>query len=277
MSALQIFPWLVALSLSIGAAFPVFAEELTVKLGVTDSVHSTRLNEDRALIVHLPPDYETSGGSYPVLYLLDGDRDAMLEALAATANLERHKFMPEIIVVGIANVDRDRDMMPLSTKQYTVAKPGAEDFLGFIGDELIPYIEKKYRTRGPRVLCGESLSGLFTLYAFLTKPALFDAYIGRSSGWLSDMNDYFTSLADRAFHRPQAYQGKVAFMSMSLMDSYDPDKVIHRQMLKFNERVKRQLGERVRYEYVTYEAYPHVPYPSLYDGLRFVFQSPAKK
>ena len=267
----------VAWSLLLGAVLSVHAEDVIVQVGVSDSVHSTRLNENRALIVYLPPGHESSGHSYPVLYLLDGNRDAMLEALAATGSLERNKFMPEIIVVGIANVDRDRDMMPLSTKQYTVPKPGAEAFLGFIGDELVPYIDQKYRTRGPRLLCGKSLSGLFVLYAFLTKPALFDAYIGRSAGWLGDMNDYFTGLTERAFQRPQDYEGKAVFMSNSLMDIYDPDKVVHRQMLVFSDRVRKQLGDAVRYQYATYDSYPHVPYPSLYDGLKFVFQSPVKK
>ena len=276
MSSYRVASLLIVLSFLLGAVLSIHAEDVTVKLGVSDSVHSTRLNEDRALIVYLPPRYESSGHSYPVLYLLDGNRDAMLEALAATGSLERNKFMPEIIVVGIANVDRDRDMMPLSTKQYPVPKPGAEAFLGFIGDELVPYIDQKYRARGPRLLCGKSLSGLFALYAFLTKPALFDAYIGRSAGWLGDMNDYFTDLTDRAFQRPQDYEGKAVFMSNSLMDSYDPDKVIHRQMLVFSDRVRKQLGDAVRYKYVTYDSYPHVPYPSLYDGLKFVFQSPVK-
>lgn len=277
MSSRNICSWLLGLSLSLGACCPTHAEDVTVTLGATDSVHSTRLNEDRALLVSVPPGYKNSGLSYPVLYLLDGNRDAMLEALSAIGSLGRNKFLPEIIVVGIANVDRDRDMMPLSTAQYSVPKAGAEEFLNFIGDELIPYIDQKYRTRGPRVLCGKSLSGLFTLYAFLTKPALFDAYIGRSAGWLGDMNDYFIKLTDRAFQRPQDYKGKAVFMSNSLMDNYDPDKVIHRQMLVFSDRVRKELRETVRYGYATYDTYPHVPYPSLYDGLKFVFQTAVEK
>jgi len=57
------------------------------------------------------------------------------------------------------------------------------------------------------------------------------------------------------------------------MDRFDPDDVIHRQALAFSERVAAQLGERVRYKYEVYETHPHVPYPSLYDGLRFVFET----
>ena len=248
------------------------AQDVNVKVGVTDSLRSAVLKETRPLIIYLPPGYETSDKRYPVLYLLDGNRNAMLHAVAVMTTLRSNNSMPEIIVVGIDNIDRDRDMMPLSTKQYQVRNPGAAAFLGFIGDELIPEVDKKYRTDGHRVLSGSSLSGLFVLYALLTKPQLFDSYIGRSAGWLGDMNDYFTAIADNAFRQPEAYNGKVIFMSMSLTDRFDPDKTIHRQMLAFSKRVKKHLGQKVRYDYVTYDRYPHVPFPSLYDGLAFTFQ-----
>jgi hypothetical protein len=91
------------------------------------------------------------------------------------------------------------------------------------------------------------------------------------------MNDYFSALTDAAFQRADQYQGRVIFMSMSLMDTNDPDQIIHRQMLAFSQRVAVQLGERVRYKYEIYGVHPNVPYPSLYDGLRFVFETSASR
>ena len=214
---------------------------------------------------------------YPVLYLLDGGINSVLEGVSAMNKLRGDKFIPEMIVVAIVNTDRDRDMMPLSTKQYSVPVAGAEKFLSFIGDELIPRIENKYRTNQQRILCGKSLSGLFTLYALLTKPQLFESYIGRSAGWLGDMNDYFTTLTNKAFQKPDQYKGKKIFMSNSLIDNYDKDHVIHKQMLEFFKKVKAKLGDRVQYKYVTYKNYPHVPFPSLYDGLKYIFEANTKK
>ena len=158
-----------------------------------------------------------------------------------------------------------------------MAVAGAEQFLSFIGDELIPQIDKKYRTNQHRILCGKSLSGLFTLYALLTKPQLFDSYVGRSAGWLGDMNGYFARLTDKAFQQPDLYKGKKIFMSNSLIDNYDKDHVVHKQMLEFSEKIKAKLGDRVQYKYVTYNNYPHVPFPSLYDGLKYIFEAAAKK
>ncbi len=255
----------------------IYGQDINIKLGFTDSIQSAILKENRQIIIHLPDDYDTSRKMYPVLYLLDGGSSSVLEAVSAMNKLRGDKFIPEMIVVAISNTDRDRDMMPLSTKQYTVPVAGAEQFLSFIGDELIPHIEKKYRTNQQRILCGKSLSGLFTLYALLTKPQLFENYIGRSAGWLGDMNDYFTTLTDKAFQQPDQYKGKKIFMSNSLIDSYDKDHVIHKQMLEFSEKVKAILGNRIQYKYLTYENYPHVPFPSLYDGLKYIFEANTKK
>jgi predicted alpha/beta superfamily hydrolase len=256
---------------------PLHAQDVTMRLGIVDTVRSDRLHETRRLIVHLPGGYDASNERYPVLYLLDGTRESVLETIAAMNKLRADGFAPEMLVVAIENVNRDRDMMPLSTKAYPVSNPGAERFLGFIADDLIPHIDRTYRTTEKRILVGKSLSGLFALYALLTRPAVFDSYVGRSAGWLGDMNDYFSALTDAAFQRADQYQGKVIFMSMSLMDTNDPDQIIHRQMLAFSQRVAVQLGERVRYKYEIYGAHPHVPYPSLYDGLRFVFETSASR
>jgi predicted alpha/beta superfamily hydrolase len=255
----------------------VYSQDINVKLGFADSIQSPILKENRKIIIRLPDDYDTSKRMYPVLYLLDGTSNSVLETVSVMNKLGADENIPEMIVVAIGNTDRDRDMMPLSTKQYTIPVAGAEQFLSFIGDELIPQIDKKYRTNQQRILCGKSLSGLFTLYALLTKPQLFESYIGRSAGWLGDMNGYFTTLTDKALQQPDQYNGKKIFMSNSLIDDNDKDHVIHKQMLTFSKKVKEKLGDRVQYKYVTYNNYPHVPFPSLYDGLKYIFKTDTKK
>jgi predicted alpha/beta superfamily hydrolase len=255
----------------------VHGQDINVKLGFADSIQSLILKENRKIIIRLPGEYDTSKKTYAVLYLLDGNNNNLLETVSSMNKLGSDENIPKMIVVAIENTDRDRDMMPLSTKQYAVPVAGAEQFLSFIGDELIPQIDKKYRTNQQRILCGKSLGGLFTLYALLSKPQLFESYIGRSAGWLRDMNDYFTKLTDRAFQQPDLYRGKKIFMSNSLIDNYDKDHDVHKQMLEFSEKIKAKLGDRVQYKYVTYNNYPHVPFPSLYDGLKYIFEADTKK
>ncbi|TXE14733.1 alpha/beta hydrolase [Algoriphagus aquimarinus] len=243
----------------------VYSQEVNVKIGIRDSIQSVILHENRPFVVSLPHDYESSNQSYPVLYVLDGNETALLQAILVTRILG-----VEMILVAIPNTDRDRDMMPLSTPTYEVKSPGAEKFLSFIGAELIPHIEKNYRSNGERTLRGTSLSGLFVMYAFLEKPELFDNYIGKSAGWYADMQTYFDALIDKAFKNKELFNGKRVFIANSLNDSYDPNKEVHNAMLQFTKKVKTDLGDRLSFEYKTYEEYGHVPYPSFYDGLKYI-------
>ena len=252
------------------------AQEVTAKLGVARTIQSAILNEDRKVLVHLPASYDTSAKSYPVLYLLDGTPGFLLEMTAITNRLRSDRNAPEMIIVAIVNTNRDRDMMPVVAKDYP-GPPRAEAFLGFLEKELIPNIEKTYRTTQPRILQGKSLSGLFTIYALLARPTLFNAYVACSAGWFAENNEYFRGLSNRAFQKVESFATRRVFMANSLRDQYDPDQTIHRQMIEFSELVKDKLGKAISYRYETYQDYPHVPFPCLYDGLRFVtLEQPTK-
>jgi predicted alpha/beta superfamily hydrolase len=243
---------------------------------VTRTIKSTILSEDRKVFVHLPASYNTSGNAYPVLYLLDGTPAFLLEMIAVTTRLRNDRNAPEMIIVAIENTDRNRDMMPVVAKDLP-GPPRAEIFLGFLEKELIPDMEKAYRTAQPRILQGKSLSGLFTIYALLARPTVFNAYVGCSAGWFTENNDYFSGLSTRAFRTVESFANRRVFMANSLHDQNDPDQAIHRQMVGFSELIKRDLGEAISYRYETYENYPHVPFPCLYDGLRFVTMGQSKK
>jgi hypothetical protein len=257
---------LLLILIGLGKSEVVLAQDVSIKLGVRETLQSEILQENRKLIIHLPDDYQTSGKSYTVLYLLDGSEYGLFNAISDLRRLGR-----EMIIVGIENTDRNRDMMPVVADGYP-GPPRAEDFLSFIEKELIPFVENTYRTNGQRILKGQSLSGLFTLYALLTKPTLFEGYIGNSAGWFEESNAYFLALSEKAFQHPEDFQGRKIFMANSLIDNYDPDRVIHKQLADFSELIKTRLGDRISYRYVTYDNYAHVPYPGFYDGIKFLFE-----
>src|SRR5580765_6277267 len=204
-----------------------YTQEVSATLGVTRTIRSAILSEDRKVFVHLPASYNTSGNAYPVLYLLDGTPAFLLEMIAITTRLRNDRNAPEMIIVAIENTNRNRDMMPVVAKDYP-GPPRAEAFLGFLEKELIPDIEKTYRTTQPRILLGKSLSGLFTLYALLARPAAFHAYVGCSAGWFAENNEYFLELGTRAFRTVESFAHRRVFMANSLQDQYDPDQAIHR-------------------------------------------------
>ena len=267
---------LILLLLILGTPRLVHAQEVSAKLGFARTMKSTILNEDRKVLVHLPASYNTSSDAYPVLYLLDGTPAFLLEMIAITNRLRSDRNAPEMIIVAIENTNRNRDMMPAVAKEYP-GPPRAEAFLGFLEKELIPDIEKTYRTAQPRILQGKSLSGLFTVYALLAKPTVFNAYVACSVGWFAENNEHFRTLSNRAFQNVESFANRRAFMANSLRDQFDADQTIHRQMIEFSALVKNKLGEAISYRYETYQDYPHVPFPCLYDGLRFVTAERAKK
>jgi len=223
-----------------------YSQNVNVKIGIKDSLQSKILNENRQLIVSLPKDYEVSSENYPVLFLLDGTENHLLEARVVTYKLDL-----EMIIVAISNTDRDRDMMPISRQSYEVENPRAENFISFIETELLPHIDKKYRTNGQKTIRGKSLSGLFVMYAFLSKPDLFDHYIGNCAGWFVDMNTYFNNLTDISFQNKQNFKGKKLFVANSLSDPLDPNKEIHQSIVDLSKRIKHELDDRIKFEYMT--------------------------
>lgn len=149
-------------------------------------VKSNVLGEDRAILVRTPAGYEANNRSYPVLYLTDGD--AHINHTASTIEfLARNGRMSELIVVGITNTDRTRDLTPTKpaakgatgAPQFPTAG-GADNFLKFIETELIPDIEKRYRVRPYRILAGHSLGGLFAVHAMVARPEVFNSYVAVS-------------------------------------------------------------------------------------------------
>ena len=249
-----------------------YGQDINIKIGFRDSIKSNILHETRKILIHLPDGYDTSKQSYTVLYRLDGSSNSLFGTVAVA---NRMTDIQKIIIVAIENVNRDRDMVPVKSNYYS-GTIGGENFLSFIETELIPVIESKYRTNQKRILYGQSLSGLFTLYALLSKPKLFDGYIGCSAGWFADCDDFFMELSRKAFKDPDQFTDKKIFMANSLIDKYDADKKIHQQMLNFANLLKSKLADKVNYKYVTYDDYGHVPYPCFYDGLKHILELQVK-
>jgi predicted alpha/beta superfamily hydrolase len=161
---------------------------------VASTLRSTVLGEERRLLVFLPESYAgNTDRRYPVIYVLDGPSQATHTARSAAA-LARSRAMPEVIVVGLPNTsgpNRERDLTPpfLRRDVDDPASPlGAGDrFLAFLKDEVLPRIEREYRTTPFRVLAGNSRGGLLVVYSLIAAPGLFDARFAFSTPlWRQD-------------------------------------------------------------------------------------------
>ncbi len=155
---------------------------------VDDSLFSKILNEERQLVIQLPVSYQqNSDAKYPILYLLDGPSN--ISHTASTLGFISSKRMaPESIIVGIANTNRTRDLTPTQLKDENGTKGGGGDkFLDFIELELMPHINKKYRTESYSMIAGHSLGGLLVIHSLQSRPHLFQAHFAFSpSLWWDD-------------------------------------------------------------------------------------------
>ena len=129
------------------------------------TIHSNVLNEDRKVYIHFPKvDSADLNKRFPVLYLMDADNH--FELLAQYVDyLSRPDVlaMPKMIVVGIPNTNRTRDLTPTKSVTNYMGKPdsgsykfsgGNENFLKFIETELIPMIDKNYKTEAYKFWLG---------------------------------------------------------------------------------------------------------------------------
>ena len=136
------------------------------------TIVSKFVNETRRINIWTPPNYNQTTDSLPILYMPDGGIiDEDFPHIANTiAELMKTKKIPPIILVGIANTQRRRDLTGptevAKDKEIAPIVGGSEKFRAFIKEELFPEINKRYRTTNEKSIIGESLSGLFVVETF---------------------------------------------------------------------------------------------------------------
>jgi predicted alpha/beta superfamily hydrolase len=150
------------------------------------AIKSAVLGEERIVLVRTPAGYETNKVSYPVLYMTDGDGH-MGHTASTIEFLTQNGRVSDLIVVGVTNTDRTRDLTPVKSTNKNPAgelqfptSGGADNFLKFFETELIPEIEKQYRVQPYRIFAGHSLGGLFAIHAMISKTGLFNSYVAVS-------------------------------------------------------------------------------------------------
>jgi predicted alpha/beta superfamily hydrolase len=176
------------------------AHTLTGDIRLHKDFHSKILNNDRNVIVYLPPGYDKDKQRrYSVLYLHDGQNlfdgatsyiprqewraDEAAEVLIANGKIE------PLIIVGVYNTGKDRidEYTPVADAKYKVG--GKADLYGrLLVEELKPFIDKTYRTKKGAAhtgLGGSSLGGLVSMYLGLKYPNVFGrvAVVSPSVWW----------------------------------------------------------------------------------------------
>ena len=231
----------------------------------TVKIYSLILDEERTIYVSLPNGYETAEKAYPVLYVLDAEGETLFPKCVSTVSeLNEKGFAPQMIVVGIWNTNRNRDMIPESVS-HRPGSGGSENFLNFIKEELMPYIKQNYRASDYSILYGMSNSALFAVYALLEKPDIFKAHIA-SSPMIGHCPEYMHKKAE-SFIGKNHLNGRFLYMIYGTEDSrrvteYVPD--LQNYLKKYAPK-----GFFSKLEILKGEA--HVPDSSLARGLKCIF------
>jgi len=155
-----------------------------IKIGLSDTINSKILNQKRELVIYIPEsakDPNRKREKYPVVYLLDGDYNffPFVGMLMQYSEMNDTKILPEMIVVGIPNIDNNSRMMDFSptTAGNSEEYGGGNIFLEFMQTELFPYIEQNYSGSQNRTIIGHSFGGLVVMNALATKPEMFTNYL----------------------------------------------------------------------------------------------------
>jgi len=231
----------------------------------TIKIDSRILNEERTISVSLPDGYPTAQKAYPVLYVLDAEGETLFpKSVSTVKDLDAKGLAPQMIVVGIWNTERNRDMIPEAVS-HRPGSGGSENFLNFIKEELIPYIEQNYRTSDYSVLYGMSNSALFAVYALLEKPDTFHATIA-SSPMIGHCPEYMKKKAE-AFIRKNHVSSLFLYMIYGTEDS--------RRVTEYVPVLQNYLNMLAPKGFISkleiLEGDGHVPDSSLAMGLRSIF------
>ncbi len=188
----------------------------------TFKIESKQVGETRIINVWTPPSYQNGDEKYPVLYMADGGIKEDFPHIANTiSKLITEKSITPIILVGIENTERGRDLTGYSESEYDAQfcpqTDGAKNFRAFITQELTTEINNKYRTSKKKGIIGESLSGLFVMETFMQHPESFDFYIAFDpSLWWND--HYLVKNANDLFQKFPNIEVKLWFAGSSAED-----------------------------------------------------------
>lgn len=252
------------------------AQDDLIDIGRKYTLKSEILSEERSYWISLPASYNQAHNSYktyPVIYLLDGHIHfasvaGMCQFMGRPSNGTRK--MPEVIVVGVMNEDRQRDFTPdkiITRRENNTG--GGRKFLAFLEEELIPEIDKNFRTEKFRILFGHSLGGLLSSHAYLQKESSFNAFLTMDPSfgtWDNKvMDEKLDSISTEVFSRP-LYMATANWEKLNIRN--------RDRHLRFYELLNSKCAGTFNGELTYFEDESHstVSLPAFYDAMSFLFE-----
>lgn len=267
-----------------------------IEIGTIDSISSNILSEKRKIWIHLPKSAHNSGiakQKYPVVYLLDGDGhfSSVVGMIEELSEVNGNTNCPEMIVVGITNTNRSRDLtpthsdidLPFVPKELSEQSGGGEKFAAFLEKELIPYIDSKYPTAPYKTLVGHSFGGLTVINILTNHTSLFNSYVAIDPSMWWDHDRFLKETTKKLSTKNLAGTSLFLGAANTMDDAMDIVKVRKdttvftrhiRSILNLNDFFKENKKSNLNYAYKYYNEDNHgsVPLIATYDAFRFIFK-----
>ncbi len=260
-----------------------------IEIGFVDSIYSGILHQQRKIWVYIPNSFSYSvfrgQQQYPVVYLLDGDAHfhSFTGIMEHLSEQNGNMVCPDMIVVGILNTNRTRDLTPTQDTAAYHQSGGGEAFSAFVEKELIPHIDSLYHPAPFRLLVGHSYGGLTVINTLLHHAAPFNAFVAidPSLSWHNNvlLRQADTLLATTDFQQKLLFVGVANTMAADMtlkrvQQEKSPENRHIRSILNFISYLKRKPTGTLRWDYNYYEDEDHysVPIRAEYDALHFIFR-----
>jgi hypothetical protein len=266
-----------------------------IVIGKVDSVYSTILKEQRKVWIYLPnmkAGMQNTGQRYPVVYLLDGEGhfESVVGMIQQLSQVNGNTIVPEMIVVGIPNTDRTRDLtpthiasdLPMMDSNSSKNTGGGENFASFLQKELMPHIDSSYPTQPFRILIGHSFGGLTVMNMITNHASLFNGYIAIDPSMWYDKEQFLKATQKKL--STQKYNGTSLYVGIAntMAEGMTPEKLKKdtttetrhiRSIFAMDKFIKANPPNGLKYasKYYADDDHGSVPLISEYDGLRFIF------
>lgn len=277
-------------------------QALTIPYSETHRLKSKINNFEYELFVALPANYHSKQNSYPVIFTTDPNFIFPI-LLGATKSLD--SLIPHAIIIGIGHAnfdfkeldkkthDRNRDinrardflpwnLMTQENSEFTKYFPNidselteamikysghASDFIDFIKSEVLPFVDKTYRTTSKRTLIGHSFGGVLASWIMIHHPQIFQNYLIISPILILQNYAMFTEIS----HISKTLAARIYLCAGSLEASYSSNKNFLIDLEKFQQQLSLSPNITAKVEIFEDEYHASVVPFGISKGLRFIY------
>lgn len=234
----------------------------------------------KSYLIHMsfPKNYSIQDSkTYPVLYVLDGKSTF---GYFESSYIDTEKI-EDVILVGISHevtgikskINRFIDYTPyrdtiterrfekkFDVQNATIKTGGADKFLECLKKEIVPFIDKHYKTNSDRGISGHSLGGLFAAYCFYNSDNYFVRF-GINSPSFQLNERIFLEPAIIKFTNDKTWNIKPTKVFISTGENESPMMVSN--MIKFSMYLKKRNYENLNMDWRIYRNESHtsvIPY-----------------